>query len=37
MPCLITEPMRSELKETTRQKDNKKIAKTKISRQKLNI
>ena len=34
MPCLITAPMRSELKETMRQKTTKKLAKTKISRQK---
>ena len=38
MPCLITTPMRSDLKETTRQKNNQtNKAKTKISRQKQNI
>ena len=38
MPCPITAPMRSDLKETTRQKKQpKKLAKTKILRQKLNI
>ena len=30
MPCLITAPMRSEVKETTRQKDNKKYQKQKL-------
>ena len=29
MPCLITAPMRSDLKETTRQKNNQKISKNK--------
>ena len=38
MPCLITAPMRSDLKETTTQKKQfKKLAKTKTSRQKVNI
>ena len=37
MPCLTTAPMRSDLKETTRQKTTKKLTNTKVSRQKLNI
>ena len=37
IPCLITAPMRSDLKETTTQKNNKKISKNKTSRQKVNI
>ena len=38
MPCLITAPTRSDIKETTRlRKQTTNLAKTKISRQKLNL
>ena len=37
MPWLITAPMRSDLKDTTRQETTKNLAKTKTSMQKLNI
>ena len=37
MPCFITAPIRSDLKRLRDKKTAKKLAKTKISRQKLNI
>ena len=37
MPWLITAPMRSDLKDTIREKTTKNLAKTKTSMQKLNI
>ena len=37
MPCLITAPMRSDLKRLRDKKEPKKLAKTKTSRQKLKI